>query len=330
MLKRVIIYLFCHAACLVATGQARVNSTYISSFRLPYVATLSVERTGAGLEISPDNTLVPPTASFPFNTGTNVAMYVSYKFINFSLSQSIHRQTNNRSFVAALNLFGGENNFGGKIGFYQNVAAVQDKKNLEVKTAINLFKFSPYWLYNSNYKRFSLQAVSDYSKRQKRSAGALMFEMNPFFIRARGKNGEIIPDNNIYKPLFKELAGLQNLSIVNLDLRLGYMYTKSFNEGEYFISGGLFLGPGFGYHHTKTVSVVKSGMHWQSSVRMQGAGGYNGDRFFVVGSFRYTNSFTPVSSAGVLSDEGSLMLTLGLRFKSFENKIPSSLDKLIR
>lgn len=314
---------------LVTKAQVAVDPKFISDFRLPYVARISLERAGAGLEISPDNTLVPPTASFPFNTGLNLGIYLSYKFVNLSVSQSLIRKTNNRSFVIALNTYNEGNSFGGKIGLYNNVAALQDKTNLNVRSSINLFKFSPYWLINTNYKRFSLAAISDYSKRQLRSAGAFMFELNPFLLRANGKNGMIIPFDNTYKSIFEEMAGLQKLTLINLDFRPGYVYTKVFEEGEYFISGGLFLGPGFGYHHTRTLSGNKAGMHWQSSVRMMGSLGYNGDSYFIAGSFRYTNSFTPVSALGVLADEGLFLITFGLRFDAVEKMLPNTWEELI-
>ena len=313
----------------VTSGQETVDGIYISDYAMPYVARISLERAGAGLEISPDNTLVPPTASFPFNTGLNLGVYLSYKFINLSVSQSLVSKTNNRSLVVALNTYNQGNSFGGKFGFYNNVAALQDKKNLNVRSSINLFKFSPYWLVNTNYERFSIAAVSDYSKRQLRSAGAFMFELNPFFLQASGKNGMIIPSTDAYKSIFEDMAGLHKLTIINLDFRPGYAYTKVFDEGEYFISGGIFLGPGFGYHHAKTATYSKGGMHWQSSVRMAGSLGYNGDRYFIAGSFRYTNSFTPVSALGVLADEGLFLITFGLRFNAVEDILPKTWEELI-
>ncbi|MEJ7737776.1 MAG: DUF4421 family protein [Chitinophagaceae bacterium] len=330
MLKWVVLFLIIQNVWLSLLGQVKVDSTYIADFDLPYVARVSLERTGAGLEISPDHTLVPPTASFPFNTGTNLALYLSYKFINLSISPSLNRKTNNRSLVISLNTYNGASNVGGKIGFYNNVASIQDKKTLNVRTAINLFKLSPYWLLNTNYKKFSLAAITDYSQRQRRSAGAFMFEFNPNLLRAKGRNRYIIPSDASYEPRFEDMTGLYNVTIVNLDFRPGYVYTKVFEEGSYFVSGGLFLGPGFGYHHARAAASTVSGMHWQSSVRMFGSAGYSGDRYFVSGSFRYTNSFTPISSVGILADEGSFMLTLGLRFDAFEDTLPDTWNDLIR
>ncbi|MEJ7769836.1 MAG: DUF4421 family protein [Chitinophagaceae bacterium] len=329
VIKWMILFIAGQICCLDIQSQVGVDSSYISDFSLPYVAKIALERTGAGIQVSPDNSLVPPTASFPFNTGLNLGVYLSYKFINLSVSQSLASKTNNRSLVVALNTYNQGNSFGGKIGFYNNVAAIQDKKNLNVRSAINLFKVSPYWLVNTNYKKFSLAAISDYSKRQQRSAGAFLFELNPFFLQARGKNGLIIPSENYYRSIFEDMAGLQKLTIINLDFRAGYAYTKVFDDGEYFIAGGLLLGPGFGYHHASTATKKERGMHWQSSVRMMGTLGYNGDDYFLAGSFRYTNSFTPISDLGVLADEGLFMITFGLRFDAFEDILPDTWEELI-
>lgn len=311
------------------SGQPKVDSAYIRNFKLPYVVKFSLERTGAGLEISPDHTLIPPAASFPFNSGINAGVNLSYKFFNLSISQSLRSRTNNRSFVVALNIYNGLHNFGGKAGFYQNVAALQDNKTLSTRSAVNLVKFSPYWLIHPGYKRLSLAAFTDYSQRQLQSAGSFMFEVNPVFLRARGKNEPIIPSDQKYQVLFEGLAGLHTLNIINLDFRAGYAYTKSIDEGKYFLSGGLFLGPGFGYHHAKTDLSAYRAMHWQSSLRMFGSAGYNTDQYFVAASFRYTNSFTPISSLGVLAEEGSFTVTFGLRFDALENRLPATLKEVI-
>jgi hypothetical protein len=315
---------------LLSDCQDKVDLNYISDFELPYVFKLSLERTGAGLDISPDNTLVPPSVSFPFNTGLNLGVNVSYKFLNLSVSQSLRSKTNNRSLSIALNTYNGAVNFGGKIGFYSNVASLKDKKTLNVRTSINLFKLSPYWLLHPNYRHLSLAAIRDFSQLQKRSAGGFMFEINPMLIRGSGKGGMIIPSENYYVTLFDKMAGLKTLTIINLDLRPGYVYNKVFDEGRYFLTGGLFLGTGFGYHHANSTLANQSGMHWQTSLRMSGSVGYNGDVYFIAGSFRYTNSFTPVSSIGVLAEESSFMLTIGLRFNSIENKLPNTWKELIQ
>lgn len=309
---------------LLSGCQDKIDTNYISDFKLPYVFKLSLERTGAGLDISPDNTLVPPSISFPFNTGLNLGVNISYKFLNLSVSQSLRSKTNNRSLSIALNTYNGSVNFGGKIGFYSNVASLKDKKTLNVRTSINLFKLSPYWLLHPNYRHLSLAAIRDFSQLQKRSAGGFMFEINPMLIRGSGKGGLIIPSENYYVTLFDKMAGLKTLTIINLDLRPGYVYNKVFDEGKYFLTGGLFLGTGFGYHHANSKLANQSGMHWQTSLRMSGSVGYNGDVYFIAGSFRYTNSFTPVSSIGVLAEESSFMLTFGLRFNALENKLPNT------
>ena len=329
MTKWIFLYAICQLWCLGSRSQPTFDSAYIRDFDQPYTIRFALEKTGAGMEISPDNAIIAPGASFPFNTGTNLGFYLSYKFLNLSVSQSLHRQTNNQSLVVALNTSNGSRTFGGKFGFYSNVAAVLDKKSIRVRSAINLFKFSPFWLVNTNYHKLSLAAITDYSQLQRRSAGAFMFEVNPFFLRAAGKNGAIIPSGDTYKFIFEEMAGLQRLTIVNLDFRPGYVYTKVFDEGTWFIAGGLFLGPGFGYHHTKAETSTKGGVHWQSSLRMNGSVCYNADRYFIAGSFRYTNSFTPVSSLGVLADEGLFMITFGLRFNALEDKLPLTWKELL-
>lgn len=311
-----------------AAGQNTVDRTYIQEFVRPYVAMLSLQRTGAGLKISPDYTVAPPTASFPFNSGTNLALDVYYKFINLSISQTLNRSTSNKSFVLTLNNTSGAYTIGGKLGFYKNIAALDDKQSINIKSSINLFKFSPYWMVNFNSKRFSLSAITDYSQRQRKSAGAFMFEVNPFITTAKGKDGAIIPSGNIYQQQFGKMEGLQRLTIVNLDFRPGYIYTLSFNEGDYFVSGGLFVGAGFGYHSAKTTNETYNKLHWQTSARILASAGYNQEKYFIAASLRYNNSFTPVSNIGILSNEATLQLTFGLRFNALEKKLPSTLDKV--
>lgn len=303
-------------------AQNTVDRNYIQEYVYPYVVRLSLERTGAGMEISPDYTVIPATASFPFNTGTNLALNLYYKFLNISISQSIKSKTDNRSLVIASSGTAGAHTIGGKLGFYSNVAALNDKKTIDTKTSINLFKFSPYWLINFNHTKFSLAAITEYSQRQRKSAGAFMFEVNPFILLAKGKDGAIIPTGGEYETQFREMAGLQKMTIVNLDFRPGYMHTFSFEEGTYFISGGLFVGAGFGYHSAITETEKKKALHWQSSARILASGGYNQEKYFIVASLRYNNSFTPVSNIGVLANEATFQLTFGLRFNAIEKKLP--------
>ncbi len=329
MFKAVTLLMGALLICLLSNCQGTVDPNFISDFKLPYSAKLSLERNGAGLDISPDNTLVPPSVSFPFNTGLNLGLNLSYKFLSLSVSQSLHSRTNNHSLAVTLNTYNGSVNFGGKIGFYSNVAALKDKKTLNVRTSINLFKLSPYWLLHPNYKHLSLAAIRDFSQLQRRSAGGFMFEINPMLIRGSGRGGPIIPAGSTYIALFDKMAGLKTLTIINLDIRPGYAYTKVFDEGRYFLTGGLFLGTGFGYHHANTDSSSHGGMHWQTSLRMTGSAGYNGEAYFIAGSFRYTNSFTPVSSMGVLAEESSFMLIFGLRFNALENRLPSTWKELL-
>lgn len=301
-----------------------VDRHYIREYVRPYVARLSLERTGAGLEVSPDYTVIPPAASFPFNSGTNLALNLYYKFINLSISQSLNSRTNNKSFVMALSNTEGAHTIGGKLGFYSNIAALDDKQTINTKSSINLFKFSPYWLINFNHTRFSLAAISDYSQRQCKSAGAFMFEVNPFVTSAKGRNGGIIPTGSIYQQQFGKMEGLQQLTIVNLDLRPGYIYTLSFNKGEYFLSGGLFAGAGFGYHAAKTATNNYKALHWQTSARIIASAGYNQEKYFITTSLRYNNSFTPVTNIGVLSNEATIQLTFGLRFNAWEKVLPNT------
>lgn len=310
--------------CADTFAQSSVDRKYIRDYVHPYVIRLSLERTGAGMQISPDYTVIPPAASFPFNSGTNLAVNLYYKLLNISFSQSLHSKTNNKSMVLALSNTEGAHTVGGKIGFYNNIAALDDKKTVNTKSTINLFKFSPYWLINFNHTRFSLAAITDYSQRQIHSAGAFMFEVNPFITRAKGKGGAIIPTGSIYQQQFGKMESLQRLTIVNLDFRPGYVYTFSFNEGQYFISGGAFVGAGFGYHSAQTATDTYNALHWQTSARIIAAAGYNEEKYFITASLRYNNSFTPVSNIGVLSNEASFQLTFGLRFNALEKTLPNT------
>lgn len=323
-LKKVcILPLFLFSAWSLASAQAVEDKAYIQEFVYPYVARLSLEQAGAGIQISPDNTVTPATASFPFNTGTNLALNVYYKFLNFSISQSLNSRTNNKSFVVALNETQGPITIGGKLGIYGNVASLDDQKTVNTKSSINLIKFSPYWLANFNHTRFSLAAVTDFSRRQRQSAGALMFEVNPFILSAKGKDGYIVPLGTEYESQFEQMAGLRKFTLYNLDIRPGYMYTLSFSEGTYLLSGGLFVGAGFGYHQAKAEAEKERGFHWQTSARILATAAYNQEKYFVAASLRYNNSFTPVKNIGILANESVLQLTFGFRFNSFEKTLPS-------
>ena len=314
---------------ICAAAYAQHDTSYYRNFKQPYSVKFSLEKTGAGLEFSPDNSINLPTASFPFNSGVNAAITVSYKILNFSISKSLSTSTRNGSLVFATRFYSGSNVFGGKIGLYNNVASVRDKRNLDVETTIRLFKFTPYWLMTLNNKRFSISAISDFSQMQKKSAGSFIFEISPMLSFANGNGGHMIPDNPYYRSIFEEQAGLERANLVNIDFRPGYAYTKVFEEGRYFLNGGLLLGPGFGYHAVNALKDYR-GFHWQSSLRMMASAGMHQDKYFLVAYFRYMNSFTPVHTLGMLSHEGTVGLTIGLKFGALEKKIPNNFNEIIR
>lgn len=318
------------AMCSVcAAAFAQQDTSYYRNFRQPYSVKFSLERTGAGLEFSPDNSVSLPTASFPFNSGVNAAITVSYKILNFSISKSLSTSTRNGSLVFATKFNSGSNVFGGKIGLYNNIASVRDKRNLNVETTIRLFKFTPYWLMTLNNKRFSISAISDFSQVQKKSAGSFIFEISPMLAFANGNGGHMIPDNPYYRSIFEEQAGLERANLVNIDFRPGYAYTKVFEEGRYFLNGGILLGPGFGYHAVNALKDYR-GFHWQSSLRMMISAGMHQDKYFIVAYLRYMNSFTAVHTLGIRPHEGNIGITIGLKFGALEKKIPNNFNEIIR
>ena len=314
---------------ICAAAYAQHDTSYYRNFKQPYSVKFSLEKTGAGLEFSPDNSINLPTASFPFNSGVNAAITVSYKILNFSISKSLSTSTRNGSLVFATRFYSGSNVFGGKIGLYNNIASVRDKRNLNVETTIRLFKFTPYWLMTLNNKRFSISAISDFSQQQKKSAGSFIFEISPMLSFANGNGGQMIPADAYYRSIFEDQAGLERANLVNIDFRPGYAYTKVFEEGKYFLNGGLLLGPGFGYHAVNALKDYR-GFHWQSSLRMMASAGMHQDKYFLVAYFRYMNSFTPVHTLGMLSHEGTIGLTIGLKFGALEKKIPNNFNEIIR
>ena len=100
-----IIFLILLTLCDAVFSQDPVDHSYIQAYEHPYVAMLSLQRAGAGMQISPDYTVIPSTASFPFNSGTNLALDLYYKFINLSISKSLNSTTNNKSFHNIQGLF---------------------------------------------------------------------------------------------------------------------------------------------------------------------------------------------------------------------------------
>ncbi|HEU4859039.1 MAG TPA: DUF4421 family protein [Chitinophagaceae bacterium] len=169
--------------------------------------------------------------------------------------------------------------------------------------------------YIFNAEKFSLNAARNYSLLQAKSAGSFMAIVSPFFQRFTLKGGASEyeePDSVFLTEISKKPTS------VNLLVRGGYTYNFVFNDGEWSINPGIFMGPAIQKNiKPKEGQSLKLIANYQLVLN----GGYNGQHFyFHVNAVYNNNSYHFMNSKMSIHNRG-ISLTCGYRMGKLKNKI---------
>ncbi len=169
--------------------------------------------------------------------------------------------------------------------------------------------------YIFNAEKFSLNAARNYSLLQAKSAGSFMAIVSPFFQRFTLKGGASEyeePDSVFLTEISKKPTS------VNLLVSGGYTYNFVFNDGEWSINPGIFMGPAIQKNiKPKEGQSLKLIANYQLVLN----GGYNGQHFyFHVNAVYNNNSYHFMNSKMSIHNRG-ISLTCGYRMGKLKNKI---------
>ena len=169
--------------------------------------------------------------------------------------------------------------------------------------------------YIFNAERFSLNAARNYSLLQAKSAGSFMAIVSPFFQRFTLKGGftEYEEADSVF---LSEIS--KKPTSVNLLVSGGYTYNFIFNDGEWSINPGIFMGPAIQKNiKPKEGQSLKLIANYQLVLN----GGYNGRHFyFHVNAVYNNNSYHFMNSKMSIHNRG-VSLTWGYRMGKLKNKI---------
>jgi hypothetical protein len=164
-------------------------------------------------------------------------------------------------------------------------------------------------------EKFSLNAARNYSVLQAKSAGSFMAIMSPFFQRFTLKGGF-----NEYEEA--DSAFLSEISkkpsSVNLLVSGGYTYNFIFNDGEWSINPGIFMGPAIEKNiYPKEGQSLKLIANYQLVLN----GGYNGHNFYFHVNAVYNNNTYHFMNSKMSIHNRGVSLTVGYRMGKLKNKI---------
>ena len=169
--------------------------------------------------------------------------------------------------------------------------------------------------YIFNAERFSLNAARNYNLLQAKSAGSFMAIVSPFFQRFTLKGGF-----NEYEE--SDSTFLSEISkkpfSVNLLVSGGYTYNFIFNDGEWSINPGIFVGPAIqkniGPKEGQSLKLI-------ANYQLLFNGGYNGQNFYFHVNAVYNNNTYHFMNSKMSIHNREVSLTCGYRMGTLKNKI---------
>jgi len=169
--------------------------------------------------------------------------------------------------------------------------------------------------YIFNAERFSLNAARSYSVLQAKSAGSFMVSASPLFQRFTLKG-----DFNEYEQ--SDSAFLSEISKKPSSLSFlvtgGYTYNFIFNEGDWSINPGIFMGPAIQKRlYQKDGTSLKLIANYQLVLN----GGYNGRNVYFHINAAYSNNSSHLMNSKMSINDRSVSLTLGYRMGKLKNKL---------
>ena len=169
--------------------------------------------------------------------------------------------------------------------------------------------------YIFNAERFSLNAARNYSLLQAKSAGSFMAIMSPFFQRftLKGESADYEGSDSVFLSEINKKP-----TSVNLLVSGGYTYNFVFNDGDWSINPGIFIGPAIQKNRApKEGQSLKLVANYQLVLN----GGYNGQHFYFHVNAVYNNNTYHFMNSKMSIHNRGVSLTCGYRMGKLKNKI---------
>lgn len=169
--------------------------------------------------------------------------------------------------------------------------------------------------YIFNAERFSLNAARNYSLLQAKSAGSFMAIVSPFFQRftLKGRSAEYEEADSVFLSEINKKP-----TSVNLLVSGGYTYNFVFNDGDWSINPGIFMGPAI---QKNTAPKEGQSLKLIANYQLVLNGGYNGQHFYFHVNAVYNNNTYHFMNSKMSIHNRGVSLTCGYRMGKLKNKI---------
>ena len=169
--------------------------------------------------------------------------------------------------------------------------------------------------YIFNAERFSLNAARNYSALQAKSAGSYMVSVSPFFQRftLKGDFNQYDESDSVF---LSEIS--KKPSSVSLIVSGGYTYNFIFDDGEWCINPGVFMGPAI---QKKLYQKDGTSLKLIANYQLVLNGGYNGQNIYFHVNAAYSRQSSHLMNSKMSINDRSVSLTVGYRMGKLNNKI---------
>jgi hypothetical protein len=198
---------------------------------------------------------------------------------------------------------------------YKGLILQVDRQQQGYYDDINYRSYFTRVTYIFNAERFSLNAARSYSVLQAKSAGSFMLSASPFYQRFTLKGGFTKyeeTDSVFLSEISKKPSSLSFL------VTGGYTYNFIFNEGDWSINPGIFMGPALQKRlYQKDGTSLKLIANYQLVLN----GGYNGQNVYFHVNAAYSRQSSHLMNSKMSINDRSVSLTIGYRMGKLKNKI---------
>jgi len=169
--------------------------------------------------------------------------------------------------------------------------------------------------YIFNAERFSLNAARSYSVLQAKSAGSYMVSVSPFYQRftLKGDFNEYDESDSVFLSEINKKP-----SSLSLIVNGGYTYNFIFQEGEWSINPGVFMGPAI---QKKLYQKDGTSLKLIANYQLVLNGGYNGQNVYFHVNAAYSRQSGHLMNSKMSINDRSISLTIGYRMGKLKNKI---------
>ncbi len=321
---RILFFIVAFIASFTARSQFVIDSSYIKSFEKSNDVEIytGVTKTSFRFRKFTNDNYISQHKLFA-NTSAYAGVTIDYNWLSLSYSKNIpntsvaKQSTSIRAF--GIHLRKTHEKFLFEIGTdkYKGLILLINRRQGEYEyyDDINYRRYFTRITYVFNAERFSTKAARSFSLLQAKSAGTFMVSISPFFQRFTLKGGfnEYEKNDSVF---LTEIS--KKPSSLNLIINGGYTYNFVFNEGEWSINPGVFVGPAIQKNlYPEEGQSLKLIANYQLTLN----GGYNGKQYYFHVNANYNRMSSNLMRSKMSTNERGVSLTIGYRMGKLKNKI---------